>query len=360
MADATVTAAPASAPPEPAPEPATQPEPEPAADELVAAAVRAEKAAKAFSSLQSRIHTAKVVGSKQMEEESASRASSWFKGVVGSSTYTVYHIDGAAENGAATVRSTRRFSEIARFHERFVEARQSDTRPVPLPPKNASVFFKSSDTVVAERMAGLQDWFDQVIQLGRRLGCPYLDKAIQNFLHGGSVDEVLMPAPDLDVTTWDAAGEWVFELELPFAGETYHIPHKLLLSADGVNVSFRASGHPRGGHWRGTGTWETLEGSAQVAIALSIAPDAASSVSSSALDVKMVFRKEKQVEPQGIEGAAQVLLGPRPRCMTREQCVVDGSEKTENDIVWLGDADATTGNYQLPCCVFSALVSESR
>ena len=307
---------------------------------------------------QRRIHTAKVVNARVEQEEGAPSGGSWYQNLAraAAKSYTVYHIDGLTGNVGEPVRSKRRFSEIARFHEEFVAPMMSYDRPVLLP-ATGSVFFKNSEAVVAERMAGLQEWCNQCIQLARRLALPYFDDTLQKFLNGVAVDS-LQPAPvDAGTTMWDAAGEWVYRLEVPFAGETYHVPHTLLLSADGVNASFTAKGHPSGGKFSGTGTWETQVGGTTVAVALSIVAErlgggdssASGTHTEAAIDVKMVLRKERQEAATGIEGAAAILLGPRQRCMTRGECTVSNESKQENDIVWLTD-----NVYQLPCCVFSS------
>ena len=194
-------------------------------------------------------------------------------------------------------------------------------RPVALPQKEiTSTLFKNSEEVVSERKAGLQEWVNQSIQLARRLGCADVDGALQAFLRG---EEHISPPPPERIPAWDVAGEWCFNLQLLFSGEMFQVPHKLLLSADGVNASFVAKGHPSGASVKGTGTWEAVEGGKHVEVSLRLVANYGQASADSAnveRECTLVLRKELEQTVDGLEGAALKLLGPRPRKLIRESC----------------------------------------
>jgi hypothetical protein len=178
-----------------------------------------------------RIEIARVVDARVVEDEASPTATGWlgyiYPGVRRHTVYTIEAVLGASASGDP-VRSQRRYSAILQFHEQWVLPVMSRSRPVPMPAKELALF-KNSEGVVADRMSSLQDWVNSAIQLARRLGSlgSGMDRALQNFLHG---DDVPPPLP-ADLAVWDVAGEWVFRSQATIAGETYHVPHTLLLSA---------------------------------------------------------------------------------------------------------------------------------
>jgi hypothetical protein len=169
--------------------------------------------------------------------------------------YTVYSIVCTTEGSAAApIPSERRFSEIAAFHDAWVQPLMSLDVPVELPSTEAPVDFarKNEADVVAERKIAIQAWANSALAVSRRIGSQVFTTALQLFLRGfpspGPAEAAVMRmAWEPPTSTWDPAGAWVFHTAVDFGGETYTVPHRLELSPDGVTAAFRAEGHPQSG-----------------------------------------------------------------------------------------------------------------
>ena len=125
--------------------------------------------------------------------------------------------------------------------------------------------------VVDARTKGLVAWIEGAIQLLRRICFAEADRALQDFLSGKHAGTPPWGTSAWLTTQYDVAGQWVYHSNLHFGGVVFKIPQTLLLSADGVNAEFSATGHSHGGSVKGKGVWElTPEGHVQVLLNLTV------------------------------------------------------------------------------------------